>query len=332
MKPYNRASALPVQALLFLRGSVSDALHVCTALFKIMIPAVIIVKLLQEAGMVVLLGDVMSPVMRLFDLPGSMALVWATAMLTNLYAAAAVLISMLPGTPLTVAQVTVLATMMLIAHALPVELGIARRSGARLRTQLILRVGGALLCGWLLALVYALLNMGTAPVHPAWIPEGVPEGWIPWMISETRNLAVMAFIILVLIMLLNTLKATGVTDLLVRALAPLFNILGVGREAGTITIIGMTLGLSYGGGLIINEARSGGIPARDIFFALSFMGLTHSLVEDTMLMFLLGADLLGILWARVLFTIVVIWLLTKFVSAVPDRFIRAALVRPPAVM
>lgn len=332
MKPYNRVFTLPARALLFLRGSVSDALHVCAALFKIMIPAVIIVKLLQEAGMVVLLGDVMSPVMRLFDLPGSMALVWATAMLTNLYAAAAVLISMLPGTPLTVAQVTVLATMILIAHSLPVELGIARRSGARLRTQLILRVGGALLCGWVLAVLYQLLNIGTAPVHPAWIPEGVPEGWIPWMISETRNLVVMAGIILVLIVFLNILKAAGVTDLLVRLFSPLFKVMGIGREAGTITIIGMTLGVSYGGGLIINEARSGGIPARDIFFALSFMGLAHSLVEDTMLMFLLGAELLGILWARVIFTVVVIWLLTKVVSAMPDRFIRAALVRPPAVM
>ncbi|TVR01914.1 MAG: hypothetical protein EA399_01170 [Desulfovibrionales bacterium] len=311
----------------FATKNVRDALRVCAALFKIMVPVMVVMKVLQELGLVVLVGQSMGPVMELFGLPGTMGLVWATAMLTNLYAAAVVLITLLPESPLTSAQVTVLATMMLIAHGLPVELSIAGRSGARVRTQLFVRIGAAMLCGWLLYLCYGWLDWGTAPVQPSWIPDAPPTGWAAWMVREIRNLAGIAMIVLIMLMLLDVLKRLGVTDLMIRLLSPLLKSMGIGREAGTITIVGMTLGLSYGGGLIIHEARSGRIPAKDIFLALTFMGLCHSLIEDTLLMLLLGADLSGILWARMAFSLVFLWILAWTVARLPDSVINALLVR-----
>lgn len=316
-------SSLPA----FVRRNVADALRVCAALFKIMIPIMIAMKILQELGLIDVLGRITGPVMHLFGLPGSMSLVWVTAMLTNLYGGAVVLITLLPETPLTSAQVTVLATMMLIAHALPIELSIARRSGARLRTQLVIRVGAAMLCGWALFHGYAWLGWGEALVQPSWIPDAPAAGWAAWVMGEARNLVGIAIIVLALLMLLDILKRLGVTDLMIRLLSPLFRSMGVGREAGTITIVGVTLGLSYGGGLIIHEARSGRIPAKDVFFALTFMGLSHSLIEDTLLMLLLGADLLGVLWFRLAFTILALWLLTRLVAVMPERLILATLVR-----
>ncbi len=324
--PY--AVLTPLQSiLLFLRKNILDAWRVCAALFKIMIPIMIVMKILQEVGLIDLLGRAMGPVMQVFGLPGSMSLAWVTGMLTNLYGGVLVFITLLPETPLTAAQVTVLATMMLIAHGLPVELTIARRSGARLRAQLIIRVGAAMVCGWLLFHGYAWLNMGTALVQSSWIPETLPPGWTAWILNEMRNLAGIAVIVLALLIVLDILKRVGITDLMIRLLTPLLKSMGVGREAGTITIVGVTLGLAYGGGLIIHEARSGRIPARDVFFALTFMGLSHSLIEDTLLMLLLGADLLGILWFRLIFTMLTLWLLTRIVAAMPDRMVRAALIR-----
>lgn len=326
-----RATASLFQAVtVFLRKNVTDALHVCMVLFRIMIPIMIAMKILQEVGLVDIVGSLASPVMHVFGLPGAMSLVWITGMFTNLYGGAVVLITLLPSTPLTTAQVTVLATMMLIAHSLPVELSIARRSGARLRAQLAIRLGGAMLCGWLLSSGYGWLGWGGALAQPAWIPDAPAVGWVAWMLGEARNLAGIAVIVLFLLIVLDILKRLGVTDLMIRFLSPLFRSMGVGREAGTITIVGVTLGLSYGGGLIIHEARSGNIPARDIFFALTFMGLSHSLIEDTLLMLLLGADLTGILWGRLAFTTGVMWLLTLLVSVMSERMVHSTLVRPPA--
>ena len=78
--------------------------------------------------------------MKFAGLPGSMGVVWATAMFTNLYAAIVVFSSMMVSEHLTVAQVTILTTMMLVAHSLPIELGIARKAGIRLRFMLLFRV------------------------------------------------------------------------------------------------------------------------------------------------------------------------------------------------
>lgn len=311
----------------FLRRNVLAAGQVCAALFKIMIPVMIVMKMAQELGLVVVLGQAMGPVMEVFGLPGPMGLVWATALLTNLYAAAVVLITLLPETPLTSAQITVLATMMLIAHGLPVELSIARRSGARVRTQFVVRIGAAMLCGWLLYLGYGWLNWGTTPVQPSWIPDAPPTGWAAWVLREIRNLAGIAVIVFIMLMFLDVLKRLGVTDLMIRLLSPLFKSMGIGREAGTITIVGMTLGLSYGGGLIIHEASSGRIPAKDVFLALTFMGLCHSLIEDTLLMLLLGADVSGVLWARMAFSLAFLWILAWAVARLPESVINRLLIR-----
>ena len=81
--------------LLFLRKNLTDAARVCAALFKIMIPIMVIMKILQELGLIELFGRLTGPVMHLFGLPGSLSLAWATAMLTNLYGGAVVLITLM---------------------------------------------------------------------------------------------------------------------------------------------------------------------------------------------------------------------------------------------
>ena len=66
-------------------------------LFRIMIPVLIIVKLLESAGAISVLGRVLAPVMSLVGLPGSMGLVWAAAMITSLYGGIAVFLTLAPA-------------------------------------------------------------------------------------------------------------------------------------------------------------------------------------------------------------------------------------------
>ncbi len=47
---------------------------------------------------------------------------------------------------------------------------------------------------------------------------------------------------------------------------------GDSEQAAYVTMVGFTLGLTYGGGLIIKEAKSGTMSHRDVFFGLGFMG------------------------------------------------------------
>ena len=58
------------------------------------------------------------------------------------------------------------------------------------------------------------------------------------------------------------------------------------------------------------------------------MGLSHGLIEDTMLMMLLGGHLTGILWGRLLFSLVVVYLIVKIVSRLPEPALDRYLFRP----
>ena len=65
---------------------IREALGISYTLFKIIIPVSILTKILTDHGATKQLGQWLSPVMEVIGLPGDMGLVWATAMVTNLYA------------------------------------------------------------------------------------------------------------------------------------------------------------------------------------------------------------------------------------------------------
>ena len=306
-----------------------DALRTSGELFRIIIPISILTRLLQQWGVVDQLGALLGPVMELVGLPGQIGLVWATTLVTNLYGGMVVFASVAPGLDLTVAQATVLTTMMLVAHGLPVELRIAQKAGTRFRAMLVLRVGGALLLGAMLNQVYRLTGTLQEPSRALWDPPPVDPAWTAWLLAELRNIVSIFAIILTLMALLRLLKIIGIIDLMTRLLEPVLGLLGMGRAAAPLAIVGMTLGLTYGGGLIIREAQSGRLNRRDVFCSLALMGLCHSLIEDTLVMVLLGGHLSGILWARLVFSLVVVALLGRLITLMPQTLFERYLVRKP---
>ena len=296
-----------------------NALRVSLELFKIMIPVLVVVRVLERLGIIELLAAPLSPFMALAGLPPETGLAWAAAMFNSIYAGLLVLASMPLAEPLTTAQVTVLSTMLLVAHGLPVELRIAARAGVRYLVQLVLRCGGALLLGMTLDRTFSALNVLQEPAQMLWAPPPQADpSWLSWAVDQATNLGSIFLIILGLMAFLRLLEALRATELMHRLLAPLLGMLGIGREAGSITIVGLTLGLSYGGGLIIHEAESGRVSSRDVFYAVSLMGLCHSLFEDTLLMLLTGAHLSGILWGRLAFSLVAVALLVRLTRRLPD--------------
>jgi len=304
---------------------------VSLVLFRMLVPVIIVVKLLEMAGAVGLLGRCLAPLMGLVGLPGTMGLVWAAAMITSLYGGIAVFLAMAPSAGLTCAQVTVLCTMMLVAHSMPVELGVARQAGARVRFMAPWRILGALVVGAILNAVYSSGGLLQHPAVILWRTATQHPGLGPWALGQLRNLLMIFAAITLLMGLLRVLDAIGATRLLNGLLRPLLLSMGIGASASTITIMGMVLGLSYGGGLIIDGARSGTITARDVFFSLCLMGLAHSIVEDSLLMLSLGASLTGVLVARLAFAWMAVWLLVKLLRRMPEASFRRRFCRlqPP---
>ncbi|MBW1817592.1 MAG: hypothetical protein JRJ60_10580, partial [Deltaproteobacteria bacterium] len=273
-------------------GLVRDPVKLTIDLFKVMIPIIVVVRVLQQLGAIRYIALPLGPVMEVVGLPGEMGLVWATAMLNNLYGGIAVLLSLSETTPLTTAQMTVLCTMMLVAHTLPIELKIAQLSGPRLLFQAVCRLGSAMLLGWML---FAIYRHGQFLQVPAAIliagRGGSPpneQTWAEWALNQTQNLISIFIIILCIFLLMRLLEKIRVIELMNRMLRPLLRLLGIGHKASAVTVIGLTLGVTYGGGLIIREARSGKLKKEDVFYSLTLMGLSHALIEDTLLMIMVG--------------------------------------------
>jgi hypothetical protein len=288
--------------------------RISLTLFKLMIPIIILIKILEHYGLVVLLSEWLTPVMDWVGLPGAMGLVWATALVTNLYGGIVVYASLAADVPMSVAQVTIISTMMLIAHALPIEGRIAQKAGVRISLTLLLRVGMAILFGIIFNFIYSTGNWLQQPSVLLWTPEAVDPSLISWVQNQLVSLVIIFCIVFALVLLLDLLKRIGVIDHITNLLRPVLQLLGIGREAETITLVGITLGISYGGALLINEAQAGHIKPRDVLFSISLLGLSHSLIEDTLLMMLIGADLSGILFGRVMFTLVIIFLMVRLVE------------------
>lgn len=307
----------------FFRELISDTLKTAFVLFKIMIPISIVVKILQETGAISYIGIALFPLMKYVGLPGEMGLVWATGMITNLYGGILAFISISAPIHLSIAQVSVLSLMMLTAHTFPIELRIANKSGVRLFVMFIIRFGFAFISGIILNIIYTSLNILQEPSTIMLKPSINQNPTIfEWALSEIQNYGVILCFIFTLMFLLKLLKKIGFIDVITRWFAPVLNILGIGKEVTTIAIVGLTLGVVYGGALIINESQTKKINKLDIFYSMTLMGLCHSVIEDTLLMISLGAHYSGVLVFRVVFALLLTYVIVQTTKHLPDSFIR----------
>lgn len=286
-----------------------------------MVPVVIIVKILQEFGLIAYVAAPLGPIMKIVGLPPEMGLVWATAMLNNTYSGLIVFLSLSQNLPLTTAQATVLGVMILIAHSLPVELRIVQSAGPRIFFQGCVRVLGAITLGWILYTIFSHLNLlqEQATVLLTSDKTNLNETLLQWSIGEIRNLISIYFVIIGLLLLMKILSALKILPIMDFVLRPILKLMGIGQKASALTVVGLTLGLTYGSGLIIHEVKSGKIDHKDVFYSLTFMSLCHSLIEDTLLLLMIGGHISGLFWGRLLFSITVVAILVQFTQLMPEK-------------
>ncbi len=297
-----------------------EAIQSSLIIFKIMIPVSIVVKILKETGMIEVIGKLFAPLMILVGLPGDMGIVWFSGMATNLYGGILAFFSLSSRTELSVAQITTLTTMMLLAHSFPVELQVAGKSGVKKRTIFLVRFFGGLIIGTMLSLIYKATGTLQNISKISWSPKANQEETIiQWLLSEMRYYLVVFLIILGLMALMKILKKLGIVEWMSTFFMPFFSIVGIGRSVIPLTIIGMTLGIAYGGALIISEAKKGMIAPKDLFFSMIFLSLCHSIIEDTLLMLSLGGHFSGILIIRPIFGFIGTWILVKLLKNWPEE-------------
>ncbi len=298
--------------VLFLKKWFSKTNITYISLMKIMVPALILIKILEELGFVTWLSKILGPVMGFIGLPGEAGLVWATTLLTGLYTGLIVFFTQIEFSTFSIMQASILGSLMLFGHALIVEGAIAKKVGVDWLLTFLLRIGGAFIFGLLVHKTCNYFNLFQEKVRFDYIPAiEAGSSLTDWIIEQLYSFVIIYLIIAVLILLLEGMDKVGINKFIQKLLAPVLGAIGIGKAATSLTLIGMTIGLSFGGGLLIQESKNEAMSKKDIFLSMCFISMFHSIIEDTILILLMGTSFWIIVVFRLIYVLIIMFVIHK---------------------
>ena len=284
---------------------------VTVPLYKILIPFVFIIKFLEIIGAVDLIAKAFDPLMSLIGMPAEFGIIWVTALVVNIYAALILLVNLLPFIEVSIAQITILTVAMLLCHNLIVESAISKSAGVSFLFTVIFRLISAFFACWILNLIYTYFNYLNETFVTSFTIEPSQAGLLFWLKDQALYLFYIFIIVVILVTLLEFLKFIGVENFLKKILIPPLKFFGISDSAMNIIIVGMTMGLQFGGGILIKEVNSAKIDKQSVFLSILMINLVHAIFEDTLLMLAVGGHYSGVVFARIIFGLGISLLMLK---------------------
>jgi hypothetical protein len=275
-------------------------------LLAIVVPVSFAVAILDWLGVLSRLADLMGPLMGVFGLPGSAALVFITSAFLNIYSAIAVAMSMV----LDMRSATILAIMCLTAHNLFVETAVMKKTGSSALKMVLLRIGFAFAA----AFVFNLLlpeYLRSVPFSAHDVPAGKPEfldllvGWGSSTMWLALKIALIVLGVSLVQRLLEEFKAAG---FLSRLFAPVMRLFGLPGGSSFLWIVINVVGYAYGAGIIEGQVEAGKMKPRDADLFNHHAGVCHSLIEDTVLFAAVGVPLFWITLPRLVLALLSVWI------------------------
>jgi len=131
------------------------------------------------------------------------------------------------------------------------------------------------------------------------------------------SLLIKVFCIVVpLMILLEVFKEFNLIDKITKPLRLPARILGFYEESIYPLMAGIIFGLSYGGGVLIGESKTGRIRGSQKFLVALYLGLCHAVFEDTLIFASLGANGIIVLVARLLIASVVVGMVSLIIRRI----------------
>lgn len=291
-----------------------SGLSLTWTLGKIIFPVTVIITILQYTPVLPMVIDWLAPFMGWFGLSGEAAVPLVLGNFLNLYAAIGAILSF----EFTVKEVFILAVMLSFSHNLFIESTVASRVGVSWWFISSLRLGLAAISGILINLFWKggseLARYGVIS------SEGpAPEGWgeIIYSAFETAFFGVIqiAVIVIPLMIVMQWMRERNWLDQFSRWFAPVTRFLGVEKNASMTLVAGLTIGLAYGAGLMIQAVKEDGVSRKDMYLVLIFLVSCHAVVEDTLIFVPLGIPV----WPLLLIRLITAVILTASVAFVWNR-------------
>ena len=125
-----------------------------------------------------------------------------------------------------------------------------------------------------------------------------------------------AKVVIPLMFIMEILKDLNILDTLSDLLKPMTRFLGLSKNSSFPLLVGLTLGLAYGAGVIINSAKEGDLSKRDLYLLVIFLVACHSVIEDTLIFVAAGASGWLLLGIRVPVAIILTVILSKHIDKI----------------
>lgn len=291
-----------------------QGLNVTWTLGKVIFPITLLVTILQYTPVLPWIMEKVSPLMGFIGLPGEAAVPLVLGNALNLYAGIGAIISF----DFTVKEVFIMAIMLSFCHNLFIESTVAAKVGVSWWLISGIRMALALTSAVIIHLVW---SGGDVPAQYGLISTSEEElnGWVEIALQamQTAVIAViqLALIVIALMIVMQFLREKGWLDRFSNMVAPFMRFLGMDKNASTTLVAGLTIGLAYGAGLMIQAVKEDGVSKRDMYLALIFLVSCHAVVEDTLVFLPLGISV----WPLLVIRLVTAILLTMVVAFVWRR-------------
>ena len=296
------------------KQGLSSGLKTTWLLGKIIFPITFIITVLSYTPVLKKVADFVAPAMKLIGLPGEAALPLVLGNFLNLYAGIAGILSL----ELTVKEVFIIAMMLSFSHNLLIESGVAKSVGVKLWVVLTVRIGLAIISAVLINLFwsgggsiaeYGFVQVQTQQAESVWE--------IALLAAEKAAFGVLqlAVFVIPIMLVVQIMKDLKWMDFLSAKMAPFMKFLGMSENTSFTMLTGLTVGLAYGAGVMIQAVKENGVSRKDATLAMIFLVSCHAVVEDTVIFIPLGIPVLPLLLIRV----VVAVLLTMVIGRLWNR-------------
>ena len=99
-----------------------------------------------------------------------------------------------------------------------------------------------------------------------------------------------ALIVIPLMVAMQFLEELKILEKVSRRLEKVVSVIGISGAGALPLLVGMSLGLAYGAGMIIKYGHEGKLTHREMVLIITFLSLNHSLFEDVLLFVAIGAQ------------------------------------------
>ena len=203
-------------------------------------------------------------------------------------------------------QASILALMIALCHALPMECAVNKKTGSSFWKMGTIRIVMALICAFCLNIILPdmqekYIYLGAEADSSFW------EVMKIWGVSQIKMSLMVVLIIYSLMVVQRMLEAYRLLDTLSRLLSPLMKLFGLPQHASYMWLVGNVLGISYGSAVMVELEEKGLVTREEANDVNYHLIMNHSMLEDTIVFAATGISALLLITTRLCFALLLVW-------------------------